>query len=260
MKNKFTYLSLFSNFAAKIQANQIACSGSPQTNLANMTQPKLCRPEAFEYFAEQLPRIESTEGLLNATLAISMHAFDDVHPEDVDLRLMALASRVRARFRGNQVQAMMAHLHHVLFEEEGFLGNQRHFYSPLNSYLPAVLESRRGVPATLGLIYKVVGEQVGLHVEGVNAPGHFMVRVRGQRDWLLIDPYFCGAVLTREEAFRRIEQVIGRKISRKPKYLRPASNREWLQRILANLQHIFRAQSRTEDLTAMIELQSLLSE
>jgi len=221
-------------------------------------KPKLCRPEAFEFFAEQLPKLETTGGLLNAALAISMHAFEDVQPDDIDLRLMALASRVRARFRGEHVQAMLAHLHHVFFEEEGFIGNHGQYYHPLNSYLPAVLESRRGVPATLSLVYKVVAEHVGLHVEGVNAPGHFLVRVRGQRDWIIIDPYFCGAVLSRNEAFERIEQVTGAPVPHDRTSLAPATHREWIVRILSNLQHIFSHQNRRDDFAAMSELYALL--
>ena len=65
----------------------------------------------------------------------------------------------------------------VLFEEEGFAGNLERYYNALNSYLPVVLNARRGLPIVLGLIYKAVGESAGLLVEGINAPGHFLVRI-----------------------------------------------------------------------------------
>ncbi len=224
-----------------------------------MSQQTVCKPQAYSFFAEQLPQIETTQGLLNAAIAISMHALDHVVAEDVDLRLLALASRVSRQVRGQQVQAAMAHLHHVLFEEEGLAGNQWNYYTPLNSYLPTVLESKRGIPATLSLIYKVVGERVGLQVEGVNSPWHFLCRVRGQRGWMIIDPYFGGAVLSRREAFARLEQVAGRKVPHDDQLLAPASHRDWLARILTNLQVIFDEQNRKEDFTAMSELKELLT-
>ena len=52
-----------------------------------------------------------------------------------------------------------------------FGGDGAVYSSPLNSYLPAVLETRRGIPITLALIYKAVAERVGLEVDGINLPG-----------------------------------------------------------------------------------------
>ena len=105
-------------------------------------QPNVCRPEAFQLLAEQLPNIETTDGLLKATIAISLHALDDVDPQDCDDYFLALAARVIGRTRSGNVQAILAHLHQVLFVEEGFEGNQIDFYNPLNSYLPAVIAGR----------------------------------------------------------------------------------------------------------------------
>ncbi len=221
-------------------------------------EPMVCRPEAFHYFADQLPRIETTDGLLHAAIAVSMHALDDVRPQDVDDSLLALATQIRSRVRSKQVQAVLAHLHEVFFTDAGFTGDQANYYRPLNSYLPAVLESKRGIPVTLGLLYKVVAERVGLDVQGVNAPGHFLVRVRGQRDWMIVDPFFGGTLLSREEAFQRIERVTGKTIPHTRHYLQPATHVQWISRILTNLQHVLATEKRQHDLAAMNELQSLL--
>lgn len=223
-------------------------------------EPVVCRPEAFHYFAKHLPAIETTDGLLHAAIGISMHALDDVSPTDVDDCLLAMATRVRSRVRGNQIQAILAHLHQVLFQEEGFAGDQSNYYRPLNSYIPAVIESKHGIPVTLGLLYKVVAERIGLHVEGINAPGHFLVRVRGQSDWMIVDPYFGGTLLSREEAFERIERVTGKSIPHTRHYLPTATHTQWISRILTNLQHVLANENRQHDLAAMNELQSLLDE
>lgn len=224
------------------------------------TIPYTCRTEAYDLFAAQIPELETTEGLLKAAIAISMHVFDDVDPDDIDCRLLALAGRVRSRVRGDNTQALLAHLHYVLFEEEGFAGNVRDYYHPLNSFLPAVLELRRGIPITLSLIYKVVAERVGLEVEGVNAPGHFLARVKVDRGGMLVDPFYRGSVLTELEAFNRIEYVTKRQIPHSRHFLRAATHEQWISRILANLQHIYAANDRTDDLAAMNELQSLLNQ
>ena len=223
-----------------------------------MNQPSLCRPEAFFLFKRQLPILESTAGLIRASVAIAMHAREDFDPEMVERRLTELGERVLRRVRSRSTEAMLAHLHEILFEEEGFHGNADDYYNPLNSYLPAVLELRTGIPITLSLIYKAVAEQLNLRVEGVNAPGHFVLRVMTSDGWMIVDPFYGGGVLTEEETFVRMEQVTGRPVPRAGRYLSPASHSQWLSRMLVNLQHIFATRDRRYDLAAMSELQALL--
>lgn len=225
-----------------------------------MPQPIHCHPRAFHLFAGYLASADTNEGLLRAVAAISMHELESAEPEEVARRLSGLAQRVRARLRSNRVDAVLAHLHEVLFEEEGFAGNTEDYFNPYNSYLPAVLESRRGIPITLSLIYKVVGEQLGLRIEGVNAPGHFLARLRIDDGMMLVDPFAGGRLLTPEEAIERIEEVTGRTVLPGGRYLAIATHRVWLARVLVNLQNIFASLGRSDDLAAMVELQSLVQE
>lgn len=225
-----------------------------------MGHPDYCRRDAYDLFASQLAGIDSVESLLLAAIAIAMHALDDVSAEVELRRLRDLSAAVRSRVRRNDPQALLAHLHEVLFEEEGFIGNHDDYYSPLNSYLPAVLASKRGIPITLTLVYKAVAEQVGLPVDGVNAPGHFLARVHVGQDVMLVDTYSRGKVLTSEEAYQRIEEVTRRPVQRTPELLQTATHRQWLARMLANLRNIFSTTGRNADLAAMNELRALLDE
>jgi regulator of sirC expression with transglutaminase-like and TPR domain len=223
-------------------------------------QPTLCRPQAFHLFKRQLPTLDTTIGLLNAATAIAMHALDDVDPANVAARLESLAQRIRARSTSGSCESRLAHLHDVLFEEESFRGNRDDYYNPLNSYLPAVLEQRHGIPITLSLVYKVVAEHLDLCVEGVNSPGHFLVRVMTEFGWMLVDPFYGGGVLTDEEAYDRMERVTGRPVPRSGRYLAKASHSQWLSRMLVNLQHIFAVRDQRHNLAAMSELQLLLDQ
>jgi regulator of sirC expression with transglutaminase-like and TPR domain len=149
-------------------------------------------------------------------------------------------------------------MHAVLFEEEGFAGNMDRYYNALNSYVPAVLNTRRGLPILLSLIYKVVGQWAGLTVEGVNAPGHFMVRVRCDNAWMIVDPFFGGQMLTSDEAFDRLDRVAGRPLPRTDEMLATPTHKEWLVRILGNLRQLFATEGRRDDLAAMTELANAL--
>ncbi len=115
--------------------------------------PLCCSSRGFDLLRRQLPILNSPDALLQGAIAISMHQIEDVDPGDIDGQLQSYVDRVRSRVRGRQPQALLAHLHDVLFEEEGFKGNGDDYYSTLNSYLPAVMQTKRGLPITLSQIY-----------------------------------------------------------------------------------------------------------
>ncbi len=64
----------------------------------------------------------------------------------------------------------------------------------------------------LCLIYKAVAERMGLIVEGVNTPGHFLAAVRTEDDWMIIDPFQAGRMLTIGEVGKLIENVTGQSL------------------------------------------------
>ena len=223
-----------------------------------LSKPIYCRSVPYELFASQLPKLETTAGLVTASIAVSMHELHDVDPSQVTAALRHIADDVRGRVHGSEPRALLAHLHDVLFDELKFLGNTEDYYNPMNSYLPTVLVQRRGLPITLTLIYKCIAEQVGLRVHGINAPWHFMAGVEMNGQIMLVDPFHGGQMLHRDEAFERMEHAVGEKLPRDDRLLARATPRQWLARILQNLMNVFYRASRRDDLAAMVELQTLL--
>lgn len=226
--------------------------------------PAYCRRQAFDAFRRELPRIDTPEGLLRAATAISLQTNPQASLDAVEKIVSVLATTVRRRLQTDSEQARLAHLHDVLFDLIGFRGvAAAHYYDPANSYLPTVLSTRRGIPITLVLVYRSVGVRVGLQIEGVNAPGHFLAAVTcveaNKRTVQYVDPFHGGALLSRDEAISRIEGVTGQVV---PNHIDPlvvATPQAWLSRMLLNLQAIFARTGQERDLLAMQELQSLLS-
>lgn len=221
------------------------------------TRPRHCNEAAFDLFGEQVRNLEAEGALLRAAIAVAMHEMPEVDYRDAEDTIQGFADRVRSRVRSDDPTALLAHTHALLFEEEGFIGNIQNYQDPRNSYIPAVLETHRGIPVTLTLIYKEVLERLGLEVSGTNAPGHFMATVWSEGQPMLVDTFTRGRVLTNEEAVGRIAEVTGRTdMGDEP--LPTASSRDWIARILRNLILQF---SRTNERTAMaalLELQGLL--
>src|SRR5579872_7488018 len=99
-------------------------------------------------------------------------------------------------------------LNAYLFDELHFSGNDTQYEDPRNSCLNEVLDRRTGIPITLALIYLEVARRAGLPVEGINFPGHFLVRCPARRGGpysqdLIIDAYHGGALLS-EDACREL--------------------------------------------------------
>lgn len=227
--------------------------------------PLHCHPRAFEALAEEIDGIDTTRGLVRCAVAVSMHQLDTADPDAVEGEIVTLATSISDRVNTDQPRALLAHAHAVLFDEARFAGNTTDYYHPDNSHLPRVLETRQGLPITLVLLYKAVLETVGVRVLGINAPGHFLAGVSDTPDSakpgapkLLIDPFHGGKMLSREEAFGRIEEIAGGSVVRDDALLRPATHTEWLIRLIQNLVTAFDKQDRRDDMAAMLEMRALV--
>lgn len=213
-------------------------------------------------FARQLGDIDSGCGLFRAAFAIALHERPEACLAEAETVVENLTDTVRKRVRSGAPDAVLAHLHDVLFDVFGLRGNVKDYYHPANSYLPDVLRTRLGIPISLTLVYKRVAEPLGLVVYGVNAPGHFLaeVEVPGQRGAkpMYVDPFFGGGVLEESEVAERISQATGRPVPSTPDIVARATPRMWLNRMLNNLQASLAARGQERDLCAMQELQELL--
>ncbi len=230
--------------------------------------PAYCRPVAYDAFLQELPHIETTGGLFRAAFAIARHELPNADVAQAEATIRDLADTVNHRVQSPNVDARLAHLHDVLFDVVGFTGNLDDYYNPANSYLPEVLRTHRGLPITLALIYKCVAERAGLTACGINSPGHFLAGVKArdtpsrshaESEWMYVDPFYGGQVLHRPDVARRIAETTGGAPADLSQWLEPTTHRQWLSRMLNNLQAIFAQTGRERDLYAMLELNELLT-
>jgi regulator of sirC expression with transglutaminase-like and TPR domain len=220
--------------------------------------PLCCSSSAFRLLAGQLTCLSSSKGLLQGAVAIAQHQIDRVTVRQTERQIKELGDTVRSRVHGSQPQALLAHLHDVLFDEQGFAGNVEDYYNPLNSYLPAVLENKRGLPVTLSLVYKLVADRLGIETWGVGLPGHFLIGTESNEKLVLVDCFAGGRIVTRDEAHDQMMAQFGPETQWSDELLRPVSNRQWLTRILQNLLNLFGTDERYPDVCAMLEMEMLL--
>ena len=123
-----------------------------------------------------------------------------------------------------------------LFQEKSFRGNTENYYDPENSFLTSVLETGKGIPVSLSVLAILVAKRVGMSVEGVNLPGHFIVRYDSPDLKLFLDPFNEGSYLTEEECFHFL---IRQGIQPESGYLSTASSITILKRMYRNLINYF---------------------
>jgi regulator of sirC expression with transglutaminase-like and TPR domain len=128
---------------------------------------------------------------------------------------------------------------HYLFQEAGYRGNASAYTDPRNSYLNEVLDRRLGIPITLSVIYMIVAQRLGLPVDGVGLPGHFIVSVEGPNGPLFLDPFNGGRQLSVIECARLVELSTGYTGPFQPEWLQAVRPLEILVRMLHNLRNVY---------------------
>jgi regulator of sirC expression with transglutaminase-like and TPR domain len=156
------------------------------------------------------------------------------------------------------VLARVRALNAYLFEEEHFVGNREKYEDPRNSCLNEVLERRTGIPITLSLLYMEVAQRAGLHVDGVNFPGHFLVRCPDAgvaATGIIIDPFHRGALLSEHDCRLLLQQHVGSEVAFDTSLLAPATRPQIIVRMLLNLKRIYvhmRSFPQARDVTEML--------
>ena len=126
----------------------------------------------------------------------------------------------------------------VLYHDLGFTGNHQQYYDPDNSLLNVVLRRRMGLPIMLSLVYIAVGRRLGIAIEGIGFPGHFMVRYQDDVGSWLIDP-FHGKVIEVSAATSYLSGIFEQNITLPADTYYPVSAALLAQRILYNLRNVY---------------------
>ncbi|MDR1074791.1 MAG: SirB1 family protein [Xanthomonadaceae bacterium] len=177
--------------------------------------------------------------LLPALLLIARDEYPDLDPKHCDALVRAHVDHLRVEVNSIPERPMkMAAINHHLFGELGYGANHKEYYDPRNSYLNQVLERRLGNPVSLAAVQMEVARRLGLPLDGVSFPGHFLVRLSVDDGILVMDPFNGGRPLVAEELRARAQSHLGGEPPDDEALMRllsPASHRAILVRVLRNL-------------------------
>ena len=153
-------------------------------------------------------------------------------------------------------------INRILFQDYHFEGNKFDIAAPDNLYMNTFLNSKKGSPLTLGILFLIICQKLDLPVYGVNLPQHFILAYLKAKDienpdegdvLFYINPFNNGAIFGRQE----IDQFIGQmKIKHQKSFYQPCSNADVIRRLINNLIFSYKNRGMDEDI---IELENLLT-
>ena len=198
-------------------------------------------------FAELVEAPEDELPLDEAALLIAAHAQPEL---DIDAELAAL-DELALGIPERTLDGWRRHL----FVDLGFSGNVKRYYDPSNSFLNQVLRRRRGLPITLSVLGMEVGRRIGLRLEGVGMPGHFLLRHGPDA---FVDPFDSGRLMDRAGCVERFHAVNGAAAPFEPSYLDPVGPHAIRARILNNLKSVYAARGEIAALSWVFDLRMAL--
>ena len=221
---------------------------------------RFAAPTPLSYFASLVAQDQGLN-LLEAAISLAQDEYPRLDVQAALADVDALARRLRDRIAPDAAPAHRLRLLTRFFHGElGFAGNLNNYYAMDNSFVHRVLETRRGLPITLAVLMLELAEQAGLRAAGVAFPGHFLIKCKVGLSEAVIDP-FTGESLSPARLHERLS--LYRQGSGLPDdmelplefFLRAATPRQILARMLRNLKEVHRA---AEDWSRLLAVQQRL--
>jgi regulator of sirC expression with transglutaminase-like and TPR domain len=214
-------------------------------------------------------RNSGAEDLLEGALLISRYRYPDLDEQKVKARLASIRQDIWLELNDHLTAFEKVRVfNHIFFHVHGFKGNKRNYHAPQNSYLNEVLDSRKGNPLSLAIIYQVLAEDLGLPLRGVNLPNHFVLAYLdedsiggadsgqdGEESILFyVNAFSNGDILGRNEITEFLEKL---NIEPRSSFYSPCTNLDIIRRQLNNLANSYAKQGdseRAQDLEGLRDL------
>lgn len=209
------------------------------------------------------------QDILEGAFYIARFQYPDLEFNDINAPLEKIKREVWLELNNNLTALEKVRIfNHIIFEINKFTKNSTNYYSPHNSFINQVLETRKGNAISLAIIYIVVAQKLEIPIYGVNLPRNFILVYKDvyqtkeyatDYDKMLfyINPFNGGAVLGRREIDHFLEQL---KISPESKHYLPCTNADIMKRILQNLVYSYELLGYADKIEKIMLLMDIIKE
>jgi len=214
--------------------------------------------------------------LLSALCIIARYQYPNLDEQAVRQTLQAIRIEVWMGLN-EQMTALeqVRHLNFVLFRVHKFRGNTDEYLNPNNNFINKVLETRKGNPLMVGLVYMLIAQKLDLPIYGVNLPQHFVLAYLEQgsysgqnktedfqqesyrRPLFYINAFNMGSVFGKRDLDQFLRMV---HVEPKDQFYRACTNTEILLRLCANLESSYRDAEEFHKISEIQALQKLIKD
>lgn len=181
--------------------------------------------------------------LLDTALLIARDEYPQLDAASYLDTIQGYADALRPKLpQDSGLPAKLIAINHYLFDDLGFTGNIMQYDDPRNSYLNEVFDRKLGIPISLAVVQIELMRRLGLPLDGISFPGHFLVRLPVEDGILVMDPYNKGRPVSVEELKERASSHLGGQTPDDHQLidiLAPATHRTILSRMLRNLNRLY---------------------
>ena len=210
------------------------------------------------------------QNLMTGAMLIAKYQYADLNEDKVKRQIQQIRQDIWLELNDKLTALEQVKIiNHILFEVHNFSGNTQNYHAPQNSYINNVLESKKGNPISLSVIYLIVAQDLKIPIYGVNLPEHFvlcykdvhqLMSVKTKRDeemmakgiLFYINPFSRGAVFGKGQLDIYLKKM---NINIEPSHYQPCTNLEMIKRLLRNLVFSYKKLGYAEK---QDELQTLL--
>ena len=222
-----------------------------------LTHPALARQRFREITQRPEPLLDIVEASLVIGLEDEPGLNIDFYLEQVD----GWSSAARGRLEGSRdVERIVESINRILFEEEGFHGENDDYYDPRSAMLHATLDRHAGLPIALSILYIEISRRIGIDAAGISLPGRLLVKFSGEFGQIVVDPFDGGRVLSTVELQAILDGMYGGGVRLREHHLRSFTRKEILARELAQLKAAYLSQHDLQRAAASVDRLLILDE
>ena len=214
-----------------------------------MNQNQLAR----QNFYQEINQADENINLAKAALYIAQEEYPQLNIDEYINALDTMANEVKERLPDQRYPLRIINtINQYIYQDLGFQGNTKDYYSPQNSFLNDVIDQRAGIPITLSLIYLEIAQRLDFPMVGIGMPGHFLIRPNFDDVGIFVNAFNNGETLFEQDCEELLTQIYQQPVKMQAQFLEKVSNRHFLARMLTNLKHIYLQQRQlTKALTTV---------
>jgi regulator of sirC expression with transglutaminase-like and TPR domain len=190
---------------------------------------------------------EDQEDLLKGILIIARYQYPDLDENKIKKQLAQIKHDVWLELQEDLTALEKVKIiNHILFEVHQFSGNITNYHAPQNSFINTVLESKKGNPLMLSVVYMLICKELNIPVYGINLPQHFVLsyvndyanlidvnnKTLSNNILFYVNPFSKGLIFNQKDIDQFLKQL---NLEPEPKYYLPCSNLDIIKRCLSNL-------------------------